>query len=119
MQRVLAPGGYLFLTFPWISPIRRLKIVLGFINKNDFQDSPEGFYQFSLSNKTVEEDLRKKGFSVVESYGHSPLVGLKEEFPFLKRIIDKPGRIGNLFRRALSITGFVFGHTRLIVASKN
>ncbi len=92
-QRVLKPGGYLFLTFPWYSPIRRLKAALHII-KNFHKNSahglaetePEQFYQFCLNQKTVAADLQRLGFTVTEHYARSGLYGLDVEWPWTNRI---------------------------------
>lgn len=95
IHRVLKPGGYLFLTFPWYSPIRRLKSLLGIISPLEKQagnDNPEpnGFYQFSLNPCAVKADLEALGFEIVERRARSGLHGLGLEWSWtnaLRRFI--------------------------------
>lgn len=54
MKRVVKVGGYLFITFPHMSVLRRLKVILRqypFFNLNEVDIS--NFYQFALDEKNV------------------------------------------------------------------
>jgi len=65
-KRVIKRDGYLFLTFPYMSSLRKLKTKLGLykiwktnlINKDDF-------YQFILDTKDVKTSVEKYGFELV------------------------------------------------------
>ena len=62
-KRVLRPGGLLFLTFPTLSTLRRLKVRLGIYPKRDMaQERPDGFYQFLLNPDRVSQTLVAAGF---------------------------------------------------------
>lgn len=64
MARVLKPGGYLFISFPHMSGIRRLKARLGLYKKWS-GPLPADFYQFAFRTETVFVDFEKAGFSIV------------------------------------------------------
>jgi SAM-dependent methyltransferase len=84
MARVIRPGGYLFLTFPYMSPLRRLKARLGIYQPYDKHDEPSGFYQFALDAKVVAEDFNKLGFQLVMQKGLSGLKGVKDEVKLVR-----------------------------------
>jgi len=56
MERVLKPGGYLFLSFPYMSLYRRMLAKTGFYRKYENQ-SPEDFRQFALNHRKVTDDF--------------------------------------------------------------
>ena len=64
MSRVIKKDGYLFLTFPYMSLLRKLKARLGFYKlwKNG-NNQPEDFYQYALDTKVVIKDFNKFGFN--------------------------------------------------------
>jgi SAM-dependent methyltransferase len=86
MKRVLKPGGVLFLTFPYLSPLRRWKI-----RRNLYEIWPGGeieppnFYQFAFGHPQVVEFYETLGFSLVETVPLDGLKGLKDEIDFGKR----------------------------------
>jgi len=91
MARILKPGGYLFITFPSKSPVRKLKATLGLYEKNNFTElekMKEEFYQFVLNTKDVIEDLKKLGFELVKKKKIGGLKGLKDEVRLLKPILQ-------------------------------
>ena len=98
MARVLRRGGYLFLTFPYMSPLRVIKARMGVypISKFDaLNDRIDRFYQFALAPKKVINDLESSGFTLLEKVPHDGIKGFKDEIalfkPILQKIYDKPG----------------------------
>lgn len=91
MLRVIKPGGYLFLTFPWMNLIRRIKYHLGIYpaKHTDGSDSSETFYQYILPSQQVIMHLEKLGFTIIESVSLSSLYGFLDEFPPLKKLYVK------------------------------
>jgi ubiquinone/menaquinone biosynthesis C-methylase UbiE len=97
MKRVLTNSGYVFLTFPYISPLRRLKTKLGLYR--DIGELSEGeresFYQFALNAETVIEDFEAIGFKLLEKKSISGIKGFKDEVspfkPLLQRLFDYEG----------------------------
>ena len=93
MHRVIKTGGYLFLTAPAVSPLRRFKIrydkyqpyMETSINRN-------AFYQFALDPKEVIRTFEKKGFKLIKQSFISGFKGLSEDVSVLTslfRFIDK------------------------------
>lgn len=125
MERVIKPGGYLFLTFPYLSPLRRLKARLNLYPKWNEKKAPPSFYQFALDHTGVIEDFRQQGFELLE---HQPMLGfraIKEELgilnPLLCKLYDYRGQsiLIRGFKFALSqIATPLSGHMILLVFRK-
>jgi len=124
MQRVIKPGGYLFLTFPHLSKLRKLKGKKGkYPNWENRQKDIERFYQFALDEKRVIGDLEKINFTLVEQQYLSGIKGLKDEVDFvrkpLQRIFDKKSFITIIISKIIS---FIFNkfssHSILLVLKK-
>jgi SAM-dependent methyltransferase len=103
MRRVIKSGGYLFLTFPYLSNLRKKKI-----DKNKYElwrSSPElvaNFYQFALSGDSVCKVFLDLGFELISRKPINGLKGFKDEIGVeaLRRLLQKvydstsfPGRI--------------------------
>jgi SAM-dependent methyltransferase len=88
MLRVVADGGYLFLSFPYMSPIRRLKARLGSYQEYMGRDK-EDFYQYALDAGIVLRDLKASGFKYIEKIPSAGLKGCKDEVFFLKPILQR------------------------------
>ncbi|MDD5327109.1 MAG: class I SAM-dependent methyltransferase [Phycisphaerae bacterium] len=122
--RVLKPGGYLFLTVPVISPLRRVKIKRG--KYPEYKESEEmrgNFYQFAFEPRHIINDLKSKGFSLVDVKPCDGIKGLKDEIsilkPFLQYLYDKRGRAAGLARKILDVAFRRFAnHVCLFVMRK-
>jgi SAM-dependent methyltransferase len=106
MRRVIKPSGFLFLTVPSMSPLRRLKAMLGAYRPLVDGELPlEQFYQFALSPEAVFDDFHSAGFEKVTFFGYDAVKGLKDEIralkPVLQYIYDHPSRVGQLGSRAI------------------
>ncbi len=120
--RIIKPGGYLFMTFPWISPLRRKHIAEKKYPPCDgdceYQDD---FYQFILSDDSVVRNAEAHGFRLVKKEAQDALKGMKYDRPsrFLQYIYDQKGFFGRALRYAISL---LFkrhaGHIRLCVFKK-
>ena len=91
MRRTLAPGGYLFLSFPYMSPLRKLKVKMGCYrmgSAEQYQETPPAFYQFVLPREVVVQDLRALGFAFQEVVPWDGIKGLKDEFTRLKPLLQ-------------------------------
>lgn len=88
-NRVLKPGGYLIVTIPYFSPLRRLKAVLGLFKSYKSNAKPENFYQFFLNHKKVMKKIEHIGFKPVEVIPYNEILGLKNEFPSLSAVLCK------------------------------
>lgn len=124
MFRVLKPGGYLFLTFPYMSPLRKLKARLGMyplFEKENFDR--EHFYQFALNSKTVTEAFKQYGFTLVREKPYSGFKGLKDESgplkPFFQRIYDNKSLLAKLISYSLTLLfAPVAAHTTVLILRK-
>jgi len=106
MQRVLVKGGYVFLSFPYLSPLRKIKMKLNLYMEIEKLTSKqrERFYQFALDEQTVINDFTTAGFKLLQKKPIDGLKGFKDEVIFLKptlqRLYDYKG--SNLLIRGLS-----------------
>lgn len=119
MQRIIKVGGYLFLTVPIFSPLRRLKASLGIFPKLEKIDENK-FYQFALSPKEIKEVYSKVGFELVETKGFDSFKELKDELTILKPILQKVYDSNNILCRVLKKTINTFctaflHHSRIFV----
>lgn len=104
MGRVLINGGYLFLTFPYMSPLRRLKAKLS-LYKEFKGEGKENFYQFALDPETVIKDFETIGFKLLDKKPTSGLKGFKDEVSMFKPILQK---LFDYQGKSLWINGFSF-----------
>lgn len=125
MFRVLKNGGYLFLAFPYMSPLRHLKSGLGKYEawKND--NESDFFYQFALNSEIVVEKFRSLGFILIKSMPFDGIKGTKDEVALLKPVLQKlydckgNGLPIRAFRKAISVlASSVAGHCILLVLKK-
>ena len=121
MRRVLINGGYVFLTFPYMSPLRRLKAKLG-LYEDFYVEDKENFYQFALDPETVINDFEGAGFKLLERKPRGGVKGFKDEISVLKPILQK---LYDYQGKNFGIKGFAFvldklfslfaGHTIFLV----
>jgi SAM-dependent methyltransferase len=95
MWRTLKIGGFLFITFPYMSPLRKLKVALriySFKESTVLNDNQEQFYQFALDVEKVQSDLEALGFQLKEMLTYDGIKGFKDEVswskPFLQQVYD-------------------------------
>lgn len=115
--RVLQKDGYALISVPYINPIRRLKSILGWFNK----EKPEGFmfYQYAFQKTEFSQILKNSGFLVIESTGVEGLYALRQELRFIFKMIDRlPGsyRVMKMLKKSDWINSF--GHMILFVCKK-
>jgi len=89
MRRVLISGGYVFLTFPSMSPLRKLKAKIGLYEESKGGEEKEGFYQFVLDPDRVTRDLKASGFELIEKRAQSGLKGFKDEVRIFKPLVQE------------------------------
>ncbi len=124
MHRVLKPGGYLFLTFPYMSPLRKLKASLGtypLFNQTTFDCNH--FYQFALSADRTIATFQRLGFELVEKRPYEGFKGLKDESGVLKPIFQRLYNNKSLLGQGLCyifsvLFAPVAGHAVLLVLRK-
>lgn len=121
IKRVLVNDGYLFLTFPNMSSLRKLKAKLGLYKDFDGQ-TRDNFYQFILDPEIVINDFNELGFELLEKKSLGGIKGFKDEFkifkPFLQKLNDYNGNniwiIGFRYLLDRSLT-LLAGHTIFMV----
>jgi len=126
MSRVIKPGGYLFITFPYMSPLRRIKAIFERypILKN-INNEPDGFYQFALNHKQVRKDIIQYGFKPQISIPLDGFNGFKNEInlPVITNLFHLLQKSSNpLLKSLLYFFYFLFlpisGHSILMVFKK-
>lgn len=88
MKRVIKDEGYLFLTFPHMSLIRRVKACFNMYSNWETEFENE-FYQFALNSKEVITYLQSIGFKLVQTKHLDGAKGFKDEVVFLKPLLQK------------------------------
>ncbi len=128
MLRVIIPGGYLFLTFPYMSYFRKIKAKFRFYEEIDNKNIAN-FYQFVLNEKDVIKDFEELGFKLIKKKPYNLFSGIKNEIQLLMPIVNLllKCREKNFFTKVVSfilesilskICGFMFSHEILLVFRK-
>jgi SAM-dependent methyltransferase len=94
IYRVIRPEGYLFITFPYMSPMRKLKVKLNLYKpySSEIQEKEkhsENFYQFILNEKDVIENFKSRGFILINAESLDGLLGFINEVFIFKCILKK------------------------------
>ena len=86
--RVIRKDGFLFLTVPIVSPLRRLKA--RFRAYPALSEIPPGrFYQYAYSPQEIIRIASASGFTLVQSRLFDGVKGLKDEAPFLRPLLQR------------------------------
>lgn len=89
MKRVLEDGGYLFVSFPYLSPLRRVKVLFNRYKKYEGSQKPKDFYQYIMNAKSVVREFEAIGFDLIKRIPFDGIKGTKDEIRFLERILQK------------------------------
>ncbi len=127
MARVLRPGGYLFLTFPTISPLRKrliYKKVFPLLKSDAGGKEPDGFYQFALNWKDVKRRFTLLGFNLCKCTLFGAVKGFKDSMLWSKPMLQKFYNSSNSAVRIVRIIADILfsrycGHCALLVFKKN
>jgi hypothetical protein len=121
---VLKPGGYLFLTFPHLSRLRKYKAGRQAYPLLPSSGVPANtFYQFALDTSQVAADFTQLGFQLRRRRQTGGLKGLKDEIsalqPILQRLYNSPWLPAKVVKVALSaaLTPLA-GHSAVLVFQK-
>lgn len=111
-SRVIRGGGYLFMTVPIMSPLRRLKAKLNVYPR--LTEVPEGrFYQYAYSPQAIMSAAEANGFVLISARLFDGIKGLKDEVPILRpvlqRLYDSKTMIARILRRVVDIGCRAFG----------
>ncbi|MBI3243733.1 MAG: class I SAM-dependent methyltransferase [Chloroflexi bacterium] len=106
MSRVIKNGGYLFLTVPAMSWLRKQKARLRkypAYKEND--ELRKHFYQFALDPQRVIRHFQNHGFRFIELKPRNGIVGLREEtaWPPLQRVLDSKTILAKRARKVIDI----------------
>ncbi|MGR3292442.1 MAG: class I SAM-dependent methyltransferase [Candidatus Scalindua sp.] len=88
-ERVIKERGYLFLSFPYLSPLRKFKIKFGVYASFERNQRTNNFYQFVLDAEKVKADVEKYGFKLVLKHPFDATKGLKDEISIIKPFLQK------------------------------
>jgi ubiquinone/menaquinone biosynthesis C-methylase UbiE len=105
MSRVIRPQGYLFLSIPYMSPLRKLKAKFGLYQPfNSESADKENFYEYLMDYEKVAEALAPLGLTLVATYPYNGAKGLKSELEplWLKKLAEKLLNARNPISRVLS-----------------
>lgn len=121
--RVIKPSGFLFLTFPFMSPLRKIKACLGIYSLFSGKEKRDNFYEFILNKDEVKNNICSCGFIFVSGYSLDAIKGLKDEIsflrPFLKRVYQSRNILIRVMRYLISIVTAPFcGHLKLMIFQK-
>lgn len=86
MNRVLKPGGYVFISFPAISILDKIQILTGRYKVFCDNKKPASFYQFGLTIESIKNDFLKMGFEYITIQRRNGLLGIERFMPSFKRI---------------------------------
>lgn len=123
-DRILKQGGFLFISFPHLSILRKIKIKFNLypdFNKKSLKN--EEFYQFVLDSKRVIKDIEQRGFKLIKKKRFSGLKGLKDEInfsrPILQKLYDSKNKAALMLNYGLSYALSRFsGHAILLIFKK-
>ncbi len=121
MHRVLKHNGYVFMTFPYMSPLRRFKAWAKQYPAFDPKTADlEKFYQFGLSKENVQKRFEEIGFECVYSTPLDGVKGLKDEVAFLRPLLQRIYNPKNIVTKGLKfvldkICRHFSGHVNLLI----
>ena len=123
IQRVLKSGGYIFLTFPTMSYLRKMKVKFGLFEVFQYEENQD-FYQYCLDPSLVIKDFESLGFSLVHETNMDGFKGLKDESPeffkkFLQIIYDSDHFTAKIIKSGISkFFSWYCGHVSLLILKK-
>lgn len=87
MFRVVMPGGYVFLTVPAMSRLRKCKAVFGKYPEIscNMEKGEDIFYQYAFSPEELKKDFRDNGFNLITASFKGGIKGLRDEVPIFGR----------------------------------
>jgi|TARA_B100000315_G_C14585851_1_gene592997 SAM-dependent methyltransferase len=92
MARTIRKKGYLFISFPFMSLLRKVKNVLGMYpeaESSKLAKLENQFYQFAFESSGVIRDLEEVGFKLISKRGIGGLKGLKDETKLFSSLLQR------------------------------
>lgn len=119
-RRVLRPGGKLFLSVPYFSPLRQKKARrgdydVGVDNKQGYE-----FYQYAFKLEEFEAALKNQGFNILEWFYYGSVKGTKDENKFFN-FFFKRGLMPGFVQRLMEWNAWYLektAHMVMVVAEK-
>ena len=125
MYRVLKIDGFLFLSFPFMSTIRRIKVkrnIFPIKNSSELKGKKDIFYQFALDENIVIKHFTNNGFTLVNYEYIDGIKGFKDEIALfsnsLQKIYDGDLKI-NYYHLLDKFLSKFSGHVILLIFKKN
>lgn len=125
-RRILKCNGFVFMSFPYISPIRFFKI---YFKQYKIQKNMDGycrkyFNQYVLSIKQVISLFRKYGFNYITAYKYNGILGWVEEIALFKSLMKNIYLSKSNFVRPLRfllnhVLSIIMSHSILLIFKKN
>jgi SAM-dependent methyltransferase len=121
MKRVIRPGGFLFITFPQMNLLRKIKARLGIYKEYELKDfNQDSFYQYILDEKIINKIFGEMGFELVFKTSLDAVRGMRDELSLPDFFYSS----NNFFVRVLrfginKIFNFFSGHIVLLVLKNN
>ncbi len=124
IQRVIKPGGFLFITFPYLSPLRKIKIKLGcYPIFNKWIAKQSTFYQFALEHHQIIRQIEKHHFALIQKTPYAGTKGLKDEIsllrPLLQKIYDSKNVLLKIVSYGISILFSPFSSHSILLVFQN
>lgn len=120
ISRVLKPGGYLFLTVPSMSSLRKMKSRFNMYEVKE--DGFQNFFQYIYPAEFIINKFENSGFKLMEQRGMDGFKGLKDELGLkvLGKIYKSKSLPSRVVKKAVNLTlASTCGHGRLFVFKKS
>ena len=124
--RIIRPGGYFFITFPYMSPLRKWKALTKQYQEWTNDTCPVDFYQYALDHQIVIKAIIGHGFTLKSARPFDGIKGLKSEITWLhqplQRLYDDRNQafLVRATRFMISeLLAILAGHTMLLVFQRN
>ncbi|MBI5787568.1 MAG: class I SAM-dependent methyltransferase [Candidatus Schekmanbacteria bacterium] len=95
-KRVIKNNGYLIVSVPYFSPLRKLKANLGYYKGKNDHHLP--FYQYALSKHEFAHTLVETGFSIERIHYYDSFKGIKDEVSLIG-FLNRKGLISNRIQK--------------------
>jgi len=124
ISRVVRKGGYLFLTFPCMSTLRRWKARQNKYPRWEPGDpEPSGFYQFALNSLEVQRHFEDLGFILIRANARGGLKGIRDEtllfHSSLQKLYDSEALSAKVAKKCINqFADRWFGHIRFMIMQK-
>jgi SAM-dependent methyltransferase len=89
MHRVLKRGGFIFVTYPYMSPLRKIKENLKMYRNFKKNIILDNFYYFAFDPSFVKKDFEKYGFKLMYFKPFGGLKGFKDEIPIIRPLFQR------------------------------